>query len=69
MEVTRQQGQFSQLGAKDITDTVQGVLRTNDKALGNGTETDLVLPTTELLIFTLGLNAGPDGPRMHVCRT
>jgi hypothetical protein len=46
MEVSRQQGQFSMLTAKDITDTMSGVLRTSDKALWNGTDTDLVLPTT-----------------------
>ena len=46
MEVTQQQGQFSQLVAKDVTDTVQGALRTSDKALWNGTDTDLVRPTT-----------------------
>jgi hypothetical protein len=32
--------------AKDSTDTVQGVLRTSNKALWNGTDTDLVMPTT-----------------------
>jgi hypothetical protein len=46
VEVTRQQGQFSMLVAKDIADTVEGVLRTGDKALWNGTDTDLVIPTT-----------------------
>jgi hypothetical protein len=69
MEVTRPQGPCSQLVAKDSTDPVQGVLHTSDKALWNGTETALVLPTTELLICTLGLHAGPEGPRRHVCRT
>ena len=46
VEVTRQQGQFSMLVAKDITDTVQGTLRTSDKAIWNGTDTDLIVPTT-----------------------
>lgn len=46
VEVTRQQGQFSMLVAKDITDTVSGTLRTSDKALWNGTDTDLAVPTT-----------------------
>jgi hypothetical protein len=46
VEVTRQQGQFSMLVAKDITDTVQGVLRTSDKALWNGNDTDLVVPSS-----------------------
>jgi hypothetical protein len=46
VEITRQQGNFSMLVAKDIMDTVEGVLRTGDKALWNGTDTDLVVPTT-----------------------
>jgi hypothetical protein len=46
VEVTRQQGQFSQLVAKDINDTTEGVLRTSDKGLWMGTDSDLVVPTT-----------------------
>jgi len=46
VEVTRQQGQFSILVAKDVMDGVTGCLRTSDKALLNGSDTDLVLPTT-----------------------
>ena len=46
VEVTRQQGQFSMLVAKDITDTVQGQLRTSDKAIWQGTDTSLVVPAT-----------------------
>lgn len=46
VEVTRQQGQFSMLVAKDITDTVEGVLRSSDLALWRGTDTDLSAPTT-----------------------
>jgi|SRR5215831_17358244 len=46
VEVTRQQQQFSMLVAKDITDTVQGVLRTSDKALWNGLDTSLIVPTS-----------------------
>ncbi len=46
VEVTRQQGQFGQLVAKDIEDTVMGVLRVSDLALWNGTDTSLVAPTT-----------------------
>jgi len=53
VEVTRQQGNFSMLVAKDINDTVEGVLRTNDKALWNGTDTSLVAPST--LEFVGGL--------------
>lgn len=46
VEVTRQQGQFGQLVAKDIEDMVQGTLGTSDLALWNGTDTSLVIPTT-----------------------
>ena len=46
VEVTRQQGQFGQLVAKDIEDMVMGTLGTSDKALWNGNDTSLVIPTT-----------------------
>ncbi|HEY5868697.1 MAG TPA: hypothetical protein VI542_24580 [Candidatus Tectomicrobia bacterium] len=46
VEVTRQQGQFGQLVAKDIEDMVMGTLGTSDIALWNGNDTSLVLPTT-----------------------
>lgn len=46
VESTRQQGTFATLVAKDIIDTVDGVLRTSDLALWNGSDTDLVVPTT-----------------------
>jgi hypothetical protein len=44
--MTRQQGQFGQLVAKDIEDAVMGSLKTSDLALWNGTDTNLVFPTT-----------------------
>lgn len=46
VEMTRQQGQFAMLVGKDIEDTVQGVLKTSDLALWNGSDTDLILETT-----------------------
>ena len=46
VEVTRQQGQFSQLVAKDINDTVDGTLRTSDLALWAGADTSLIVPTS-----------------------
>ena len=46
VEVTRQQGQFAYLVAKDINDTVEGCLKTSDDAIWNGSDTDLILPTT-----------------------
>src|SRR4051812_11003115 len=46
LEVGAQQQQFAYLQAKDLTDTVEGLLRTHDKALWNGTDTSLSTPTT-----------------------
>ena len=46
MELGKQQSQFAYLQAKDLADTVDGVLRTHDIALWNGTDTSLSAPTT-----------------------
>jgi hypothetical protein len=46
IELGQQQSQFAYLQAKDLTDTVDGVLRTHDVALWNGTDTSLSAPTT-----------------------
>src|SRR5271156_863220 len=46
MELGQQQSQFAYLQAKDLTDTIEGVLRTHDIALWNGTDTSLSSPTT-----------------------
>jgi hypothetical protein len=46
MELGQQQSQFAYLQAKDLADTVDGVLRTHDVALWNGTDTSLSSPTT-----------------------
>ncbi len=46
MEVGSQQSQFAYLQAKDLTDSVEGILRTHDVALWNGTDTSLSNPTT-----------------------
>ena len=46
MELGQQQSQFAYLQAKDLTDTVEGVLRTHDVSLWNGTDTSLSSPTT-----------------------
>ena len=47
MELGKQQSQFAYLQAKDLADTIDGVLRTHDVALWNGTDTSLSSPTTE----------------------
>src|SRR5580700_4562337 len=46
IELGKQQSQFAYLQAKDLADTVDGVLRTHDVALWNGTDTSLSTPTT-----------------------
>ena len=46
VEVTRQQGNFSQLVSKDLNDSVSGMVRARDFGLWNGTDTSLEVPTT-----------------------
>lgn len=46
LEVGSQQSQFAYLQAKDLTDSVEGLLRTHDVALWNGNDTSLTTPTT-----------------------
>lgn len=46
MELGQQQSQFAYLQAKDLADTVDGVLRTHDIALWNGNDTSLSTPSS-----------------------
>jgi hypothetical protein len=46
MELGSQQKQFAYLQAKDLIDTVDGVLHTHDVALWNGSDTSLSAPTS-----------------------
>src|SRR6204780_2832530 len=46
LEVGTQQSQFAYLQAKDLTDSVEGLLRTHDVALWNGNDTSLSSPTS-----------------------
>jgi hypothetical protein len=46
VEVNQQQGQFAYLEAKDLTDTVDSVLKTHDQALWTGNDTDLLVTST-----------------------
>src|SRR5271165_5561196 len=46
IEVGSQQSQFAYLQAKDLADSVEGLLRTHDVALWNGNDTSLTQPTT-----------------------
>jgi len=54
MELGNQQKQFSYLQAKDLTDTIDGLLRTHDMALWNGTDTSLSTPTTPQYFGAIG---------------
>src|SRR5580765_4744194 len=54
LEVTSQQSQFAYLQAKDLTDAVEGLLRTHDVALWNGTDTSLSSPTTTQYFGVIG---------------
>ena len=53
VEMTRQQGQYANLVSKDLEDTVQGCLRTSDQALWNGTDSSLIIPTTQQYVGLL----------------
>lgn len=46
IEVNQQQGQFAYLEAKDLSDAVDSVLKLHDKNLWVGSDTDLIIPTT-----------------------
>jgi hypothetical protein len=46
MELGSQQKQFAYLQAKDLVDTIEGVMLTHDVALWNGSDTSLSTPTT-----------------------
>ena len=54
IELGQQQSQFAYLQAKDLTDTVEGVLRTHDLALWNGNDTSLTSPTTTQYFGAVG---------------
>ncbi|MGB8012375.1 MAG: hypothetical protein WCF68_12210 [Terriglobales bacterium] len=54
MEVGTQQSQFAYLQAKDLADSVDGLLRTHDVALWNGNDTSLSAPTTTQYFGAIG---------------
>jgi len=54
MEVGTQQSQFAYLQAKDLSDAVDGLLRTHDVALWNGNDTSLSTPTTPQYFGAIG---------------
>lgn len=46
VELGTQQKQFAYLQAKDLVDTIEGVMHSHDLALWNGSDTSLTTPTT-----------------------
>jgi hypothetical protein len=54
MEVGTQQSQFAYLQAKDLADSVDGILRTHDVALWQGNDTSLSAPTTPQYFGAIG---------------
>jgi hypothetical protein len=58
MEVGAQQSQFAFLQAKDLADSVEGLMRTHDVALWNGNDTSLSAPTTAQYFGAAGQIAG-----------
>ena len=54
LEVTSQQSQFAYLQAKDLADAVDGLMRTHDVALWNGTDTSLSTPVTPQYFGVIG---------------
>lgn len=54
LEVTSQQSQFAYLQAKDLADAVDGLMRTHDVALWNGTDTSLSASTTPQYFGVVG---------------
>jgi hypothetical protein len=54
IEVGSQQSQFAFLQAKDLADAVDGLMRTHDSALWNGTDTSLSSPTTSQYYGAVG---------------
>lgn len=54
IEVGAQQSQFAFLQAKDLADAVEGLLRTHDVALWNGSDTSLSAPSTPQYFGAIG---------------
>jgi hypothetical protein len=54
IELGNQQQQFAYLQAKDLVDTVSGIMVTHDIALWNGNDTSLASPTTTQYMGVIG---------------
>jgi hypothetical protein len=67
LEVGAQQSQFAFLQAKDLADAVEGLMRTHDVALWNGTDTSLSSPTTPQYFGAVGqIAAGGNSTNVDV---
>jgi len=66
IEVGSQQSQFAFLQAKDLADSVEGLMRTHDVALWNGSDTSLSAPTTPQYFGVCGqIEAGGNSTTIH----
>ncbi len=66
IEVGAQQSQFAFLQAKDLADSVEGLMRTHDVALWNGNDTSLGTPTTQQYFGVCGqIEAGGNSLTIH----
>ncbi len=54
LEIGAQQSQFAYMQAKDLADAVDGLMRTHDVALWNGSDTSLSAPTTSQYFGVIG---------------
>ena len=68
MEVGTQQAQFAYLQAKDLADSVEGLMRTHDVALWSGNDTSLTAPTT-LQYFGAGGQIAAGGNTFTISNT
>lgn len=67
LEVGAQQSQFAFLQAKDLADAVEGLMRTHDVALWNGTDTSFSTPTTVQYFGAIGqISAGGNTSTIQV---
>jgi len=69
LEVAAQQSQFAYLQAKDLADAVDGLLRTHDVALWNGTDTSLSVPTTPQYFGVIGQIEAGTGNTVTVAKS
>jgi len=66
LEVGAQQSQFAYLQAKDLADSVEGLMRTHDVSLWNGNDTSLTSPTTPQYYGAAGqINDGGNVVTIH----